>query len=440
MGKWELIKDFLYIIFIGFLTLIVRAVVYLKQKYFIGLDTYAYLNPTNSYDEFMHLIRHLGVVNMVFLLCIISILTSILFYFTCRQKANRTYSFMASILFSISPLVFMNNQFGLVDKNIPSLFMIILGIYFILRYDGWKRIILLIPYFIIFSYVWEGWFGFLVLIAIYYFFKGILDKTNWIIITGILIGIITLILGYGKFRALTNPTDWNLISELNPIWNVGIFADYLFIAIIWVLVFTKIRLDKEYPEKIKNNLFLYIGFIFTFIFTIFIFRMNIFMLPFLYIWVAIFFEEFEYNEGIKIIVFAILLGFILLAGNNVYKTEPYMNDNLKEALNYVDTLPTKCLIGIWDKGHIYDYYTNKTIPYRATAGSFQSQVDYMVFGNQTNCSIIYDQRDLKALNYMLIYLGKNISIEDYWIIKNNQTTKVFGNDTKIYWVYDVGAQ
>lgn len=440
MGKYELIKDLINPLMIAIVTFVVRIAIFVQQKYFIGLDTYSYLEPVGKISEFMHVIRFFGIDYMLYVLFTITILTSILFYFTCRLKASRAASLVASILFSISPLVFLNNQFGLVDKNIPSLFMIVLGVYLMLKFYGWKRIVLLIPYFIIFAFVWEGWFGFVILIAIYYFFKGIIEDKSWIVIIGILIGIITIVLGYVQFKSLTNSIDWNLISELNPIWNVGIFADYLILIFIWVLVFTKIRLDKIYPGRIKNDLFLYTGFIFSFIFTIFIFRMNIFMLVFLYLWLAIFYDELEYKNLIKILVIFLITIFMIVSSIGIYTSEPYMNDNLKGALDYINTLPTKCLIGIWDKGHIYNYYTNKKIPYRATAGDFQAQVDYMVYGNQTNCSIIYDQRDLKALNYMIVYLGQNISIEDYWIIKNNQSIKMFGNDSKTYWVYDIGQQ
>lgn len=427
MGKHNKISfDVLNILLLMLVTTVVRMVVFTGQKYFMNIDTYAYLSfissGINKNIEFMRFAgSYLGITGMLFFLMSISILTTGLFYILVRRYVkDLNASFIASFMFAVSPMVFFNNQFGIIDKNVLTLFMIILIMLLMTIKNNTKRIIALIPAFSFFAYVWHGWYGMLVLVFIYYVIDGIIakNKLSWFVgFIGIVIG---MIFGYDKFKGITIPSDWHLISELNPIWNIGLLSEYLIIVIVWILMFTMIRTTKHDIVSVRKYLFLYVGTIVMFFYMCFIFRINIFFWGFLYLWVGIFYEKLEYAWKYKYLSAILIVLFVMLTSTNMYFREPVMNDGIMETVNYINTLNTTCIINVWSLGHIYDYYTDKEVYFKASAGTFKNQLDIMVWHNintYDKCTIVWSDTDVDALAFMIAYLKNDTKREDYYINK-----------------------
>jgi len=417
--------DCLYLFIIMFVGFLLRYFIYIKQKYIMNIDSYAYLYRIKEIAnwkgrEFLIDIgKLLGENGFIIFLMVVSILSLGLFYILCRRYTTKTASLIAGILFAISPLVFFNNQFGITDKNVPTIFMIILCMLLYSIKNRIIRFITLIPALLFFRYVWSGWYAMFILIFAGFAFESILRKELRMTLVYGIISVIGFILGWCRFYSLVEPVNRHLISELSPIWNLPPFAEYIVIIIVWILMFTKLRLEKKNTEKLIKYVFLYIGLILTFFYMCFVFRINIYFIIFLYLWVAILLDDLKYRWMIKSLYVIGIFSLIIFLSVNIYMREPEMNDGLKEVMDYVNNLEYDCIVGLWDMGHIYQYYApDKNVYYSASANNYKEQLEYMVYGNKsTNCIIIYSDEDLDALNYMLVFENENISKEEYWVSK-----------------------
>ena len=152
-------------------------------------------------------------------------------------------------------------------------------------------------------------------------------------------------------------------------------------------------------------------------------------------------EELDYNTWKKILFICIIGLFIFGTSWKIYYQQPIMNDAIKQSIEYIDTLPTKCIAGVWSLGHIYQYYTTKEVLFKATSSDYNKQLDYFVYGNEsTDCSIILSDDDMKALLYMNKYMTKNDKNISTFKVVTEKPDKVFKyNNVMNYYIWNNGG-
>ena len=418
--------------------LAIRHFVYSTQNFFMNADSYYYIDKINDGIHGFNFMEHFGYLfgidGLHHILIFLSIFSIIMFYYMCRQYTSIEGSFIATLLYSISPLIFFNTQFGMLDKNIPSIFMIIFIIAIMGRFKvWWHKLILLILSFSVFAFIWDGWIGMLAIVALYYIIKSIINKNYKILMILFFISIPSLYMAYNRFIRLAGNMNIKFISELNPVWNIGFFWEFIIIAIVWIFIITKIKLEKYDKNKIDKYLFVYVGFIFTFIVTCFVFRFNILFLPFLYLCSGIIFTDLEYSDIKKFLVLSLLIIPVFVFSTDIYMREPIMNQDIENAMDYVNTInDSNCIISNWDMGVIYDAYTNKSVVHRASAGSYEMEIDELVKGSNKSCIIIWDNHTIDSLKYILYHLGEDINTSEFYIKYYENESVKFGNTKVLY--------
>jgi len=437
MGKFEKLKDLLLALVVTIIGFSIRLAIRSSQKYYMNLDGYTYLNVAktgilrNEPVLLNWMAKYFGIFYTDMVLWGFTCLTFILFYYLCRRYTSKFSSFLASLFFAVSPLVFFNNQFGLFDKNVYSLFMIVLIMMFMFRkVDKSKTItnvsILFCAF--LFSYMWQGFWCIIVVYVFYLLIQSMvlkkLDHTSYLyVIVGLL-----LYAGFGSFKGIARFGSGYLTTELSPIYYVGLFSEYLIMVLVYIFLFTKLRLEKKDKNKLLEYLPLYVGFVIAFFAMVATFRMNILFLPFLYLGFAVMFNEFDYKWYWKTFVYLLLISFVVLTSMDIYLREPIMNDDLKEAIDMVNSQPTDCIVGLWDKGYIYEYYSDKDVLFKASDGSWKAQLDYFVFGKEHNCSTIYSETDLEAIRWMIEQ--KDVNAPPIWL--GLGLTRTFGEYHVLY--------
>ena len=79
-------------------------------------------------------------------------------------------------------------------------------------------------------------------------------------------------------------------------------------------------------------MFIYLGFVVFLFSTVWVFRLNIFLMPFLYLWFGIMLYELDYS-WLKKSYFIFVLGlFVFGMSVNIYLANPIVNDDFVEAL------------------------------------------------------------------------------------------------------------
>jgi hypothetical protein len=353
-----------------------------------------------------------------------SVWTVVLLYFVLRIDFTRITAFITTLLFAVSPMVFFNNQFGMIDKNPLALFMIIL-IIGLLRMnipEMWRFGILVLMLFA-FLYMWSGAVAMIVLLLLYALILFIKEKNMpgiGIAISGLLlIGLV----GYANLHTLLASQTKSLVSELMPIWNIGLwFGDYFVIIMVYLFLVMKYK-----QIDFSGYGFEVLGFFLFLVATIFVFRLHIYLISFTYFMLAVMIQKVKVDKEMVKHGFMFLLFLLMVVPSvPIYARQPVMNDDLLEAITYVNAQDTDCIVGVWDSGHIYDYYSPKQVLYSADSRYYKDQVNYLVYGNKTNCSIIYSDRDVKALQFMLISDGIRMNETDFWILRTNSTDVNFG--------------
>jgi hypothetical protein len=424
-------KDVLLVLVPAVMAYFIRTAIKSSQHYYMNIDSYYYLSRISDGvvgNEF--LIDFGNVIGPYWLeifLATVSIWTVVLLYFVLRIDFSWKTSFFTTILFAISPMVFFNNQFGIIDKNPLALFMIILIMGLMrIRIPEYYRFGVLVLMLFTFMYIWAGAAAMIVLLLFYVLILFIKEKNMPGIAMGIG-GILLMIwLGYGSIQTLLSSSTHGLVSELMPIWNVGLwFGDYFVIIMIYLFI---IMAHKKKKIDFKPYTFEVLGFFIFLIATIFVFRLHVYLLPFAYYLLAVFFENIKVEkEVMKHWSLICLAAALMLTSLPVYARQPIMNDVLLEAISYINDQDTDCIIGVWDSGHMYDYYSPKQVLYSADSRYYKDQVNYLVYGNKTNCSIIYSDRDVRALQFMLISNGIRMNETDFWILQTNSTDVHFGS-------------
>jgi len=413
--------------------MIFRVITNLINPEFLGIDSFAYLNvaKTGILQDYTFLsvsTKYLGVSITHQILIILTCFSFGILYLCCRKIANKNNSIIATLMYMFSPLVFFNTSIGVYDKNPLTLFMIICIIFCVLYFRRRLLIISLIILMILFCFMWQGAIAMWLLLSFFFFIESFdlpESFTRSVIIRGlgmslILIIFATILKGYKIIQ------DKFLIMEARNILQVGFSMEYLFFLLCFILIIATINLE------IRSKRFIAINLILTFLAFVFIFRFNIFFLPFFYIAMAFLLQSSKLDFKIIFVSFFIL---VVIFSPAQYLREPKTNKAIRDMMDYVNEQNHSCIINDWGMGHIYQYYTNKTVKYKAHPTDIQDQIRYMVYGKPTECLIIASTRDYQSLNIVIEHLDM-INITPWYIQHEyNQSPKwVYANRT--YWVIE----
>jgi len=394
--------DYIHLTLLVIISTFLRLVFY--KKYPLDGDGFYFLKLIRDKsfgNEFMTNFGYfLGEQNIRIFLSIIVILSIILFYFLMRLYISRKYSFITTLFLGLSPIIFTNTYFGMVDKNIPSIFMIILILFITKKFqDNLKiQIPLIIISLAIFYYIWVGAILFILFYGLYYLiiFKNV--KMKLLIVLFLIITFFKY--GLGILKYFTISPDKNTISELLSIWNIRPYTEYIIIIIAYILLILILRHRKKIFLKLFTHETLF--FFLTLIGMIFVFRISLYAMISIYLMFGIMLEYFKINDKIKTYTSYVILFLIIITSFNIYNVNLLYNPVIEEASLYMNEQNTTCVIGLWSKGSIYEYFTNKTALFKNSIGDYKSFIDYFKYGKENNCSMIWSDSDLKALEYMLI--------------------------------------
>lgn len=376
------------------------------KKYPLDADSFLYLRNARDHfasNSYLYVLGNWGEKGIVLWLCAFSILAIILFYILCTSYTNSKNSLIASILFAVSPIIFLNTYFGIIDKNVISIVVfltILLGSRIekkLNKYLCWTAGMLL------FYVVWEGWLIVFTFLVIYIMYEN-KDK-KWIFLSIIPFMIVL----FFKMRTLYNyvfhEPDGHFINELHPIWSVFPYIEYILIVFVYLIIILLIRHSKK--EAMNTYSFEILSFFYFIVGMILVFRISILTMPVIFLWTAIIMGN---SEDQRIYYFIAGIFFLIVIGSmNLYNMQPMNDDGLMKAIEYTNIQKTNCLIGLWDKGYIYQYYSNKSVFFSAVPDNYKLQIDYLGNGNKTDCSVIVSNRDYKALSYMTKYDNLNIT-------------------------------
>lgn len=401
-------NDLYFIIFLSLITFFSRFL--LKPiKYFHNIDSYAYLNIVNTGVMFDNTVLssftlNFGITGTLIVLYIFNIMLVIVFYLCLRQKFKQIPSAAASLLFILSPLVFFFTQPEIYDKTI---FVLPLFVFCLLCYDlsvikkSYYYLILLFISIVLISMYWQGWYLIAAIFIFMFFMRYLLNKQYYIAVHYGMILLLFSIKLIPMIKSITmGYTSGFLIAETAPLIFLPFHWEYLVMYAVLIYIFT-FKIDEKS--------------IITFIIIIMsmaIFRNVIFALPFMYYYVARFFDKS--GKRIMYAVFIIII-LLFLADGAIYVRDPVMNDNFKHAMDYFNTLNSTCLASNWGNGHIYRYYTNKTVLFSAHPNDLPAVMDWLVFGNRTNCTVLWYDRDYFAMDLLVDYYKINITKGEYWM-------------------------
>jgi hypothetical protein len=323
-------------------------------------------------------------------------------YLIFSKQEYKNYSIGLYLL--ASGLVFTHLKPYYIDKDIIIFFLwscFIMFYYLRLKYY-FVPAILMIP-------IWRGSLGF---ILIFLFIEFIIirkyrEYNTWIKI--ILVNLIVMC-GVIYYRAVNFIFDPG-ITETMSIFSMQFFFENVIIAFLIVMGYC-------FRNKIDKRILIYglIGFILYAC----MFRMNLFMLPFI---IILFGEVYNALKPIKYFMISLMIiNIVFIASTNGYTGTHFMNDNIKHAIDLVNSQNTTCLVNDWGYGNIYQYYTNKTVTYRGHPfeKTINEEIGYLFYGNKTECSIIYKKSDIEYLKYMAYV--RNITLPNITATENFNKT------------------
>lgn len=359
----------------------------------------------------------LGETGFIVFLGIVSILCVVAFYFFCRIFFKEEISFLVSFLFAISPLVFTHTQFNFIDRN-PLALLLIIQIYILLfsAIKTYWKVIGIVVCLLILKYLWAGWFFMIIILTLYLLVKFVMEKKYWHLIGVVIVFLVSFryvylkIINYGYYYLIPFSISKTTITELAPFYKLPFQIEYILIGVAVVYLI----LNKDFSD-------VSILFILTLPMFLYVFRLNIFFVPLLFLLIGKFILVINEEFSIRWVNYSICAFFALMlviGGSGVYNAPPLMNDKLLPVFSYINIQDSECLISLWNYGHLYSYYTTKEVMFKGSTTGHTSMIDYYVNGKVTDCLIVFHARDLKVLDDMLEYEGQYVDREEYWVVEN----------------------
>ena len=180
-----------------------------------------------------------------------------------------------------------------------------------------------------------------------------------------------------------------------------IYFFYVFIIVVlFVMLFSK---HKKWKEYFKTVILMILPSCFAFLV---FFRFNIFFVPVLYISVGLLMSYilYIYSESLKAFVSSepflsiIAIFFFSLILSSVMFTRPLIiDDDIKEAMIFVNTLDPGCVVSDYGRGHIYQSLTDKVVIFKAHPNSYSKLLNLTPF---YDCVYIWDKKDMRTWNHI----------------------------------------
>lgn len=349
----------------------------------LNVDSYHYADSINEgyYDGLSFLVYYLGS-NTEFILLMFHVATVTLLFFIIKKFYGEKIAFITGMLYVLDPLVIFNTQLGLLDKN-PIIMFIMLGFFyawFILN-NRIRALAYLVSLWALAVIFWDGFLIILFIITATSFFTGVFWKDKKQMLFGVIVsGIAIILILIFKFSEVMEMlADKHLIAE--TMYGLLLFSPmYLFYIFVLIL------------NHYKSNKLFYAGALASAIPFLFMFRFLKLFLIFVYLSTAILLTDKRYLKPV-LIVFAVCV----VLSYPGYLREPMHNDEMIEAVNYGDK---DCLYANWGKGHIYNYFTDKKVYFKA-APRTDDILEVFAYGNQTNnCSYLYTDEDIEYFKFM----------------------------------------
>ena len=383
---------------------------------YTNIDSYAYLNvyETGEYFDNTALsfsLKNNGLLMTRIFIGYMIIVSILIFYIICRKFSSHNISLLCTSMFSLSPMMLEHLNFTILDKNPFVIFftLLLLGcIFYRLYFYGFISSIFLF-------WSWQGsiyiFIVLLIVMSLYFLYK---EYYCYTLITYFTI-FSGMMLYYDKLVFITSnfSPEKELINQTRNIFHIAPKFELLLLILMFIIIFVYFVDDEIFNYHFKNisfNNFLLFGcFIISFLGFAYMYRLNFLFVIFLYIMLSLFLEHY------RDLVIPFIIGFIIIMGlsyGSYYPRELYSN-NLIEAVNYADSTAElygyDCIVSNWGYGHIYQYLSNKTVLYRGHPTDIGGMFDYLVYGNKTDCVLIYTDEDIKYLMYVSDVMDYNIT-------------------------------
>ena len=390
----------------------------------IGADSFHFLNNANTKfysGEFLYDISQImNPITLTIVVFCIGLFIIPLFYAFCRRWIGKPYATLSTVFLIISPLFFYQTQYNWVDKNNICFIFIIIA-YWITFYktDTLKneivRIIVLGLWCLIFNYFWAGFILLPIICYIILLVKYLKEKNKILSGTIIGLGVLLIILKYkvitGLIAFFTMVPEKFFISELVSPLAMPIKFEYF---ILFGLIFALFK-----PYLVKKYKYLFLLYLMTLMGFIVGYRLSIFFIPIAYLWVGILLSSYKPIKACIIAIPIIIL--VLITGQGMYNATQDMSKDMLPIFEHINNDPRHCLISVWDKGYMFEYYTNKQIQFKASGAEYQLNYQYFLNNTPSDCIKVFTDKDIDKFIVMMRYDKLPYNKEDFQIFKDGLT-------------------
>lgn len=344
------------------------------------VDSFYYMN-LGSYDEsVMHLsgsmlpivVHESGIDGARLILLVLTLITTMMIYILSYNiSRSNIVSTICSVLFFMDPIHVMQ-YVNVLDKPPLIMFSWIYMIYIMFTVRKPSMIAPMMTLIIPFIYIaWQGYFLFIPLIVI----------LTWCMMND-RITVKGMVLYACSSMVMMHLIDMyydgalDIVQELRPAWHFfspfyAIYIGVIIYAVWWHLKHqsnsvldilvkaARYATDKRYvSEGTVMKLVIIMCF-----FSVTSFRLMIFFVPVAYLGLAYILKiVIENRRWFSFLGIVSGLMIIIMLSVPAYSQYPVYSENMQLAVEYLnDHSSSRCLMTDWGVGHIYQYYTNKTI-------------------------------------------------------------------------------
>ena len=414
IGEYSEAIKFIILLMLCISAIIIRFIT--SHNFKANIDSYFYARFEfigQPFDFLSYCISYLGI-TITACIIIIFFIGSIIFILFIL-KCDMIHALFCLGIFLFMPLSFINTRFTF-DKNIIVMFLLIWFCYSLIE----RKHIISIIIILFTMFIWKG-FPMMVFILLYcllwdYFIENIPDKINLLIIficcVIFLLMIKTFIVGFLILTSFMQGIALNkFILETQSFLQYGFFPEIL---LIMVIIYDFIR---SYSYVQKSQLKFLLLTIILFCCSLYAFRLWIFVIPFLIYSCS----KITYAKSFLYVVILISALFYIPAYNYV----PYDDNNIQNAMSYINRQNTSCIINDWGQGHIYQYYTNKNVYYKGHPSNYKDAINILWNGKNTECSIIWKDRDIITMSGFSNYT--DIQLNDIPYVMQVENKKFYGD-------------
>lgn len=383
-------------------------VAYNYEKYYLDIDSYHFMrfayHPDDAYDLVSHIAGALKLYTPYFFMVVV--LGTVILWVAFSFSKKSLYPILFLML---SGLVYTHMKLNYIDKDIIIFFLWSMAIILFYIRDYWCMGISMM----VMLFFWKGSIVFILIFFIIwlsnmFLFRGKDNKLSLIIFIIMLFLVSGLFYFAMKMKFIFNPG----ITETFNIFQLAFFPENILLFLllcIGIAIYRKLTID------------ILVFSIFGFFFYCMMFRMNLFMLPFIIILfyevMETLYEAEERKYSILYWALCILLfsSFIYNVGSGGYKGTMFMDKSIEDAMTEINIQNTNCLISDWGYGNIYAYYTNKTVYFHGHGfnDTIFKEKEYFIDGKNNTCSMIWKTSDIGYIRAMSGMYGFSMPETNY---------------------------